>query len=174
MVDIKVCPGSLLNSINASTNWILSWHIIGKKYTCCKIHRRKRKLDNFEIGIVWNNPTGKKQNFAHDSFVDAKAQTGNVAHLHCLKYIDVSHATHPLSGIFWKSEHSDMSTSLNHNAKFTSLQLHWTYKQFTSVIVSKTDRNTTKAYKCNKWIKHSRCSEDWIWIFPNANMYLVS
>ena len=72
-----------------------------KKFTGCRIHPSKSKIENLELGVVWKHLNdGRNLNGAHDSMVDARAQTDIVIHNHFVPYINRTHSIQPMAKMF--------------------------------------------------------------------------
>ena len=54
----------------------------------CPLHPDKNKLDGLELSVVYHFITGVNLNGAHDSLVDAKAQTTVITSAQFREYID--------------------------------------------------------------------------------------
>jgi hypothetical protein len=82
-------------------------------YSSCPYHPSKSKLESLELGCVWKFITGRNLNGAHDSLVDAKAQTDIItAHKHFQKVIDRTKSIRLVSDIFSRSKQREMTKKL--------------------------------------------------------------
>ena len=76
-----------------------------KKYKGCKLNPTKRKLDSLELGAVWKYiKGGENLNGAHNSLVDAMAQTDVLIHESFTPYIDRGFSIHLINDIFSKNQ----------------------------------------------------------------------
>ena len=75
------------------------------KYKGCKLNPTKSKLDSLEFGAVRKYIKGGENiNGAHDSFVDAMAQTDILVHKSFTLYIDRGLSIQLIHGIFSKTQ----------------------------------------------------------------------
>ena len=86
-------------------------HVI-KSYKSCPFHPTKSKLDSLELGCVWKFVTGENLNNAHDSLIDAKAQTDIVTSNHFIPFIDKTKSIRNIDEIFSKRDTLDMIKKL--------------------------------------------------------------
>ena len=62
------------------------------------------KLDSYELGVVWAHINdGQNLNGAHDSLVDAKAQSDVFLHPHFIPYVNKKESIQPIDEIFTKT-----------------------------------------------------------------------
>jgi hypothetical protein len=77
-------------------------------YKTCPYHPAKSKLESLELGCVWKYNTGNNLNGAHDSLVDAKAQTDIIIHKHFQSFIDRTKSFRLVADIFSRAEQREM------------------------------------------------------------------
>ena len=77
-----------------------------KNYKGCKLHPSKSKLDSLELGCVWKHLNGRNLNGAHNSLVDAKAQSDIFLHQSFLPYIDRTFSIQPIDLICTATQHN--------------------------------------------------------------------
>ncbi len=83
-----------------------------QNYKGCKFHPTKSKLESLELGCVWKYITNRNLNGAHDSLVDAKAQTDIVTHKFFQAFIDRAKSIRTIDEIFTRAEQRNMSRLL--------------------------------------------------------------
>ena len=72
-----------------------------RNYKGCKLNPCKSKLDSLELGIVWKYiNAGRNLNGAHDSLVDAKAQTYVLVDKSFASFINQKASIQPVDLIF--------------------------------------------------------------------------
>jgi hypothetical protein len=81
-------------------------------YKSCPYHPTKSKLESLELGCVWKFNTGNNLNGAHDSLVDAKAQTDIIIHKHFPNDIDRTKSIRLVTDIFSQAEQREMVTKM--------------------------------------------------------------
>jgi hypothetical protein len=81
-------------------------------YSLCTYDPLKSKLESLELGCVWKFITGYNLNGAHDSLVDAKAQTDIITHKHFQKVIDQTKSNRRVSDIFSGAVQREMTKKL--------------------------------------------------------------
>ena len=76
-----------------------------KQYVGCKLNPKHYKPHSLELGVVWKYiNSGANINGAHDSLVDAKAQTDIFSHPSFVPYLNKSQSIQPIQEIFTKTE----------------------------------------------------------------------
>ena len=75
-----------------------------RHFTGCLLHPTKSKLDSLELGVVWKYIMKLNLNGAHDSLVDAKAQSDIILHQFFVPYINKGFSIQPITDIFTKTE----------------------------------------------------------------------
>lgn len=80
-----------------------------KHYKSCDLNPSKSKLESLESGCVWKFISGENLNGAHDSLVDAKAQTDVVVSKEFSSFIDRQQPIRLVEDIFLKKERSKMA-----------------------------------------------------------------
>lgn len=86
-------------------------HVI-QNYKSCPLNPTKSKLESLELGVVWKYIKKANLNGAHDSLVDAKAQTDIVTHKSFVKFIDKKQSIRLIEDIFSKTERARMAKRL--------------------------------------------------------------
>ena len=87
-----------------------------KNYKGCKLYPTKSKLYFLELGSVWKFISGGRNlNSAHDSLVDAKAQTDVLLHLHFVQYINRTVSIQEITDIFTKTQQDAWKKVIHNN-----------------------------------------------------------
>ena len=94
-------PRSLL-SMPACIEYFLDPRRVIQKYTSCSLNPIKSKLDSLELGVVWKFLFGQNLNGAHDSLIDAVAQTDIIVHPSFVPFLDRSQSVKTIDEIFSK------------------------------------------------------------------------
>ena len=83
-------------------------------YKSCKLNHNHSKLDSYELGVVWSHVNGGANlNGAHDSLVDARAQTDIIIDEHYVPFLNKSASIHPIDEIFTKCEQNKMKKKMD-------------------------------------------------------------
>ena len=75
-----------------------------RHFTGCLLHPIKSKLDSLELGVVWKYITKSNINGAHDSLVDAKAQSDIILHPSFVPYLNKGVSIQLIMDIFTKTQ----------------------------------------------------------------------
>ena len=84
-----------------------------EKYTSCGFNKTKSKIEAYELGVIWkyaNN--GTNLSGAHDSLVDAKAQTDILVHGSFVPFIDRSSSIQPIDEFFSRTVQNEWRKEL--------------------------------------------------------------
>ena len=82
-------------------------------YKSCKLNHSHSKLDSYELGVVWSHVHGGANlNGAHDSLVDARAQTDIIIDECYVPFLNKSASIHPIDEIFTKREQNEMKKKM--------------------------------------------------------------
>jgi hypothetical protein len=94
-----------VHSMPAKLKWFLDPLKLIKGFVGCKLNPKKSKLASLSLGCVWSYiKDGKTLEGAHDSLVDARAQTDILFHPHLVPYIDRSKSIVTMSEVFGKNQ----------------------------------------------------------------------
>lgn len=81
------------------------------EYESCLLHPKHSKVESLELGVVWKHIMGRNLNEAHDSLVDAKAQTDVVTSAKFAPILNRTRTVQKINEIFarktvndWKKE----------------------------------------------------------------------
>ena len=77
-----------------------------KHFKSCQFNNQHSKLDSYELGVVWKymQEDGANLNGAHDSLVDAKAQSDIILHPWFVPYLNKAASIVDITDIFTKTE----------------------------------------------------------------------
>ena len=86
------------------------------KYKTCTINKEKSHLESLELGVIWKylDPQNRNLNGAHNSLVDAKAQTDIIIHEKFSPFINRKNSIQTIGYIFSKSDQNDMKKKMEH------------------------------------------------------------
>ena len=73
-----------------------------KHYKSCKLNSKHSKLETLSLSSVWKFINGKILDGAHNSLVDAKAQTDVVIHPYFIGYLNKTYSIQSVNDIFQK------------------------------------------------------------------------
>ena len=111
-------------------------------YKTCRLNKRFTKLDSYELGVMWRYiqlPEIKNLNGAHNSLVDAKAQTDLFTHPEFVPFINRAASIQPVDKIF------------------SSTSCYFCKNGHTTGIAHKRRKETT-VYKCGTRVTNDECS----------------
>ena len=105
-MDMEVNPSAQLSVSYAVCYEVLLWPLrVIKKYKGCKLNTTKSKFYSLELGAVWKYIKGRENlNGAHDSLVDAMAQTDILIFESFTTYIDRGLSIQLIHDIFSKTQ----------------------------------------------------------------------
>lgn len=84
-----------------------------RKWKSCRLHQSKSKLETLALGAVWSHiKNGEVLEGAHDSIVDARAQTDLILHPDFIPFIDRTDSFTTIDKVFKAREESYMKKKL--------------------------------------------------------------
>ena len=75
-----------------------------RHFTGCLLHPNSLKLDSLELGVVWKYIMKSNLNGAHNSLVDAKAQSDIILHPSFVPYLNKGVSIQLITDIFTKAQ----------------------------------------------------------------------
>eukprot|EP00956_Cyclotella_meneghiniana_P022924 scaffold43919_cov42-Cyclotella_meneghiniana.AAC.1 len=92
----------------AKIQWFMDPYRVITSYPDCPLNHLQSHLDSYELGVLWSYiHNGRNLNGAHDSLVDAEAQTDIIMSEHFASYIDRKKSIQPVADIFSKTQQNE-------------------------------------------------------------------
>ena len=106
-------PGSRYN-MPVKLKYFMDPYRVIEAYSSCPINKKRSKLDSYELGCVWKYLDSKHNNLngAHDSLVDAKAQTDIIVHQQFVPFINRSKSILLVDNIFAATQQNEWKKKL--------------------------------------------------------------
>ena len=86
-MDIQSAPNTTL-SLPDEMQYFLDPFKVISQYRLCKLNKSMSFIESYSLGAVWKYIKGRPLERAHNSLIDAKAQTDIVLHKDFIDYID--------------------------------------------------------------------------------------
>ena len=96
---ITQAPGSRCSLPQQIKFFIDPFRVVGY-FKTCPINKTKSKIESYYVGSVWKFISNANLNGAHDSLIDAKAQTNIFIHKYFGPFIDRKHTVEQIDAIF--------------------------------------------------------------------------
>ena len=87
--------------------WFMDPLKVISSYGSCPLNKDKSKLDSYELGVLWAYIHGKNLNGAHNSLVDAMAQTDLIISEQFVPFINRTNSIQPIQKIFGAAKQND-------------------------------------------------------------------
>jgi len=104
-------PGTVL-SFPRQIQFFMDPYRVISTYTGCRLHPSKSKLDSLSLGVVWKHLFGGNLNGAHDSQVDAKAQTDIIVHEHFVPFVNRTQSIQEIENIFTARQQNEWKKTM--------------------------------------------------------------
>ena len=92
----------------AKLQWFMDPYKVITSYNDCPFNHRQSRLDSYELGVLWSYiHDGRNLNGAHDSLVDAEAQTDIITSEYFARYIDRKKSIQHVTEIFSKTQQNE-------------------------------------------------------------------
>ena len=104
-------PGTVL-SFPRQIQFFMDPYRVISTYTGCRLHPSKSKLDSLSLGVVWKHLFGGNLNGAHDSQVDAKAQTDIIVHEHFIPFVNRTQSIQEIENIFTARQQNEWKKTM--------------------------------------------------------------
>jgi len=96
---ITQAPGSRCSLPQQIKFFIDPFRVVGY-FKTCPINKTKSKIESYDVGSVWKFISNANLNGAHDSLIDAKAQTDIFIHKYFAPFINRKHTVQQIDAIF--------------------------------------------------------------------------
>ena len=145
-----------------------------KHYSGCKLNPKHSKLDSLKLGVVWKFIKNVNLSGAHDSLVDAKAQSDIILHPSFAPYLNKTQSIVPIDEIFTETEVREMKKKMEPNHP-----VHDPWVEITEDADIKWEPTRTDSYTGSEGGNASSCEEcrfycSYLLIHGSANLLSAS